>query len=82
VEVRALERAVSSSESALHSTSMGLRAGTRTTLDVLNAQQQVFESKRNLARARYTYVFNRLELQRVAGELDESDVEAVNRWLS
>jgi TolC family type I secretion outer membrane protein len=81
VEVRALERAVFSSESALHSTTKGLEAGTRTTLDVLNAQQQLFESKRDLARARYTYVVSRLELQRIAGDLDESDVESVNRWL-
>ena len=53
----------------------------RINIDVLNAQQQVFQTKRDLARARYDTILNGLRLKSAAGSLTETDVEAVNLLL-
>lgn len=81
-KVRALEEALKSAELALASTEMGVRAGTRNTLDVLNARQQVFSAQRDLGKGRYDYVVARLRLKAAAGTLGEGDIELVNRWLT
>ena len=49
---------------------------------MLNAQQQVIQTRRDLQQARYTYVLNLLRLKAAAGQLTEADIEAVNRALS
>lgn len=81
-KVRALEEALKSAELAFASTEMGIKAGTRNTLDALNARQQVFGTQRDLARARYDYVVGRLKLKAAAGTLGEDDIELVNGWLT
>jgi outer membrane protein len=48
---------------------------------VLNAQQQVFQARRDLQQARYTYLLSTLRLKAAAGTLNEADIEAVNRTL-
>jgi outer membrane protein len=50
-------------------------------VDVLNAQQQVFQTRRDLQSARYTFLINTLRLKAATGTLTETDVEAVNRTL-
>lgn len=80
-QVKALEQAVKSNEVALYSAQKGQEAGTRTSFDVLNAQQLLFTAKRDLAQARYGYVMARLRLRAAAGLLAEEDVELVQRWL-
>ncbi len=80
-QVNALTQAVKSNEVALYSAKKGLEAGTRTSFDVLNAQQLLFTAKRDLALARYQYVLARLKLRGAAGLLDENDIELVQRWL-
>lgn len=80
-QVNALTQAVKSNEVALYSARKGLEAGTRTSFDVLNAQQLLFTAKRDLAQARYQYVLARLKLRGAAGLLDENDIELVQRWL-
>jgi outer membrane protein len=55
--------------------------GVRTSVDVLNAQQQVFQARRDLQQARYTYLVSTLRLKAAAGTLTEADIEAVNRTL-
>jgi len=81
-KVRALEQAVESAGLALASTEMGVRAGTRNTLDVLNARQQAYGAQRDLEKARYDYVVARLGLKAAAGTLGEGDIELVNGWLT
>lgn len=81
-KVRALEEAFNSAGLALASTEMGVKAGTRNTLDVLNARQQVFSAQRDLSKGRYDYVIARLRLKAAAGTLGEGDIELVNRWLT
>jgi len=80
-QVRALEQALISSQSALDSNKLGYEVGVRINIDVLNAQQQLFSTKRDLSRARYDTLVNGLKLKAAAGALSEEDLEAVNRLL-
>ncbi|HXN15902.1 MAG TPA: TolC family outer membrane protein [Usitatibacter sp.] len=80
-QVRALEQALVSTQSQLDSTILGRDVGVRTSVDVLNAQQQVFQTRRDLQQARYNFVLNTLRLKAAAGMLAEADVEEVNRAL-
>ena len=80
-QVGALEQALVSSQSALDSNKLGYEVGVRINIDVLNAQQQLFSTKRDLARARYDTLLNGLRLKAAAGTLTEEDLEAVNRLL-
>jgi len=80
-QVRALEQALVSSQSALDSNKLGYEVGVRINIDVLNAQQQLYSTMRDLDRARYDTLVNGLKLGAAAGTLTEADVEAVNRLL-
>jgi outer membrane protein len=80
-QVRALEAALVSSRSALDSNKLGYEVGVRINIDVLNAQQQVFSTLRDLSRARYDTILNGLRLKSASGTLGEADVEEVNRLL-
>lgn len=80
-QVRALEQALASTQSQLDSTILGRDVGVRTSVDVLNAQQQVFQTRRDLQQARYAFILNALRLKAAAGTLAEADVEQVNRAL-
>ena len=80
-QVRALEAALTSTESQLASTRLGQEVGVRTQVDILNAQQQLFSARRDLAQSKYTYVMSLLRLEAAIGELTEDDLVAVNQWL-
>jgi outer membrane protein len=81
-QVRALEQALASTQSQLDSTILGRDVGVRTSVDVLNAQQQVFQTRRDLQQARYNYLLSTLKLKAAAGVLAESDIDEVNRTLA
>jgi outer membrane protein len=80
--VRALESAEVSANSQLESTRLGYRVGVRINLDVLNAQTQLFNTQRDLKKARYDFLINGLRLQSSAGALSEKDVETLNALLA
>ena len=80
-QIKAYEQALSSSQSQLDSTNLGYEVGVRTSVDVLNAQQQYFSAKRDLLQSRYTYLVNILSLKSAVGLLGETDVESVNQQL-
>jgi len=80
-QVRALEQAQVSTQSQLDSTILGRDVGVRTSVDVLNAQQQVTQTRRDLQQARYNYLMNTLRLKQATGALTETDLEQVNRAL-
>ena len=65
--VRALEQALTSTQSQLDSTILGRDVGVRTSVDVLNAQQQVFQTRRDLQRRATTYLLNTLRLKAAVG---------------
>ncbi len=81
-QVGALEQAMVSSQSALDSNKLGYDVGVRINIDVLNAQQQLFSTQRDLAVARYNTITNHLRLKAAAGSLSEQDLEEVNRVLA
>jgi outer membrane protein len=80
-QVRALEAALVSSQSSFDSTRLGQEVGVRTQIDVLNAQQQLSQTRRDLAQAKYNYILALLRLKSAAGQLTEQDVALVNGWL-
>jgi outer membrane protein len=79
--IKAYEQALNSSQSQLDSTNLGYEVGIRTSVDVLNAQQQYFSAKRDLLQSRYTYLVNILSLKSAVGLLGEADLEGVNQQL-
>jgi outer membrane protein len=81
-QVKALEAAESSSQLALEATQLGYKVGVRVNLDVLNAQTQLFSTKRDLARARYDVLLGSLRLRQAAGQLKPEDVAALNQLLA
>jgi outer membrane protein len=80
-QISALEQALVSSQSALQSNRLGYEVGVRINIDVLNAQQQVFSTRRDLAVARYNTITNFLKLKAAAGALREEDLADVSRAL-
>lgn len=81
-QIGALEQALVSSQSALESNRLGYEVGVRINIDVLNAQQQLYQTRRDLAVARYNLLVNQLKLKAAVGGLREEDIEAVNRALT
>jgi outer membrane protein len=66
---------------SLESTKLGRDVGVRTQVDVLNAQQQVANARRDLARAVYDTIVAQLRLKQAVGRLTEEDLAAVNALL-
>jgi len=79
--VRAFEQALVSAQSAYESNKTGQEVGVRTNLDVLNTQQNVFQTRRDLAQAYFNYLIGVLRLKAAVGTLSEQDLEDVNRRL-
>lgn len=81
-EIEARRLALVSAKAAYEASQVGLEVGTRTVLDVLINQQNLFLAQQNYALAKYNYLQNRLLLDQAAGTLDASDVQDVNRLLT
>ena len=81
LKIAALEQAVRSAETALESNQRSFEAGIRTTLDVLNAEQQKTTALRDLAQARYLYLVSLMRLRSLAGDDRELNVSEANSWL-
>ncbi|MCR2745849.1 TolC family outer membrane protein [Limnobacter parvus] len=80
-QVKALETAVASSALALQSNKTAYEVGIRINVDVLNAQQQLNATQRDLSRAKYTSLINMLELQAVTGQLNAAVLRQINNLL-
>ncbi|MCP1318375.1 TolC family outer membrane protein [Halomonas sp. 707B3] len=80
--VEARQQAIVSNRSALEATRAGYEVGTRNIVDVLNAEQNLYNAIANYAEARYDYVVNLLSLRQQAGLLDVEAIEEVNAWLT
>jgi outer membrane protein, protease secretion system len=76
-KVTALEKAVASGKELMVATEQSIKGGVRINLDLLNAQQQLYTSQRDLAQARYSYLLGLLRLRAAAGTLGDSDVREV-----
>ena len=80
-QVKALEAAEASSKLALEATQLGYKVGVRVNLDVLNAQTQLFQTRRDLDKARYDVLVGGLRLRQAAGRVTPDDVAATDRLL-
>ena len=78
---QALRQALSSSEAQVRSTRRGLEVGLRTRVDVLNAEQQLYATKKDLAASRYETLMAGLKLKAAAGVLTEQDLRALDSLL-
>jgi len=81
-QIKAFEAAESSSALALEATQLGYRVGVRVNLDVLNAQTQLFQTRRDLSKARYDVLVASLKLRQAAGQLKPEDIPSVDRLLA
>ena len=81
-QVTALEAAELSSQSALDANKLGYQVGVRINIDVLNSQSQLFQTKRDLAQARYNVLLGGLRLRQANGSLAADDLRAVNALLA
>jgi len=79
--VKAFEQALVSAESAYQSNVLGQEVGIRTFLDVLNVQQNVYSTRRDLAQAYFNYMIGWLRLKASIGVLTDADLEAINHQL-
>ena len=78
--IKALDAAVKSTETALKSIQAGYRAGTRTNVDVLRAQRELYKAKLDYAASKYEYVANFFQLKNITGNLSEDDIQIINTW--
>ncbi len=81
-QVKALEAAESSTKLALEATQLGYKVGVRVNLDVLNAQTQLYQTQRDLAKGRYDVILGGLKLRQASGQLQPQDVANVNVLLA
>lgn len=81
-QVKALEAAEASSQSALDANKLGYQVGVRINIDVLNAQSQLFQTKRDLAQARYNVLIGGLRLRQANGTLTPEDLLLINSLLT
>jgi TolC family type I secretion outer membrane protein len=81
-KVAALEQAVRSAQQVVISSRRSFEGGSRTLVDVLNAEQQLAAARRDLSQARYVYLISRVRLQALAGGDSASVVSEINGWLN
>ncbi len=81
-QVKAYEAAEASSQSALDANKLGYQVGVRINIDVLNSQSQLYQTKRDLAKARYDVLVGGLKLRQANGTLKVDDLMAVNALLA
>ena len=80
-QIEALDSAVVSGQSAVKGNQVGYSLGIRINIDVLNAEQQLYTSQRDLTKARYETLFQGLKLKAAAGVLSEEDLAVINGML-
>ena len=81
-QVKALEAAEASSQSALDANKLGYQVGVRINIDVLNSQSQLFDTKAKLAKARYDVLVGSLKLRQASGTLKADDLQSINSLLA
>ena len=80
-QIKAFKQAVLSSETALTATRTGYKVGTRTTVDVVTAEQEFFRARRDYSQARYEYILDTLRLKQASGKLSPEDIKQINSLL-
>jgi len=81
-QVKAYEAAEASSQSALDANKLGYQVGVKTNIDVLNSQSQLYQTKRDLTKARHDVLLGQLKLRQAAGTLQADDLQTINALLA
>ncbi|CAN1540881.1 TolC Outer membrane protein [Burkholderiaceae bacterium] len=81
-QVKALEAAEASTQSALDANKLGYSVGVNINIDVLNSQSQLYQTKRDLAKARYDVLVGNLKLRQASGTLTPQDLQPINALLT
>ncbi|MOA13464.1 Outer membrane protein TolC precursor [compost metagenome] len=81
-QVQARRQTIVSSQSALEATQIGYQVGTRSIVDVLDAQRRLYGAVRDYNNARYDYILDNLRLKQAAGTLSPADLEDLSRYLN
>jgi outer membrane protein len=81
-QVKAYEAAEASTQSALDANKLGYSVGVNINIDVLNSQSQLYQTKRDLAKARYDVLVGNLKLRQAAGTLTPQDLQDINQLLA
>lgn len=79
--VESLNSVIASAQKALEANQVGFEAGTRTMLDVLVTQKNLFKAKRDFSHARYDYLIYSVKLKQASSDLTQNDIEQINRLL-
>ncbi|MEW7979348.1 MAG: TolC family outer membrane protein [Candidatus Sedimenticola endophacoides] len=79
--VEALKASTVSAQSALEATEAGFEVGTRTMVDVLTAQRDLYRAKSNYSSVRFNYILSGLRLKQAVGTLSAEDLDRINEWL-
>lgn len=79
--VQARKQAIVSNQSALEATQSGYEVGTRNLVEVLLAQRNLYQARRDYSNALYDYVIDTIKLREVAGMLTPADVQEIDKWL-
>jgi len=80
-QVQALEAAEASSQAALDANKLVYQVGVRINIDVLNSQSQLYQTKRDLSKARYDVLLGQLKLRQASGTLKAEDLQSINALL-
>ena len=80
-QVKALKTTTESGELAVEAAEAGLEVGTRTMVDVLTIQRNLYKAKSDYARSRYDYLINGIKLKQAAGSLSDQDLQQINQYL-
>lgn len=80
-QVKALGTTTKSAELAVEAAEAGFEVGTRTMVDVLAIQRNLYKVKSDYARSRYDYLINGIKLKNAAGSLSELDLQQINQYL-
>ena len=78
--INALKTAVKSTETALKSIKAGYKAGTRTNVDILRSQRELYKARLEYSASKYAYVANYFQLKNITGNLSKDDVQIINSW--
>jgi len=81
-QVKAYEAAEASTQSALDANKLGYSVGVNINIDVLNSQSQLYQTKRDLAKARYDVLVGTLKLRQATGTLTPQDLDPINQLLA
>lgn len=80
--IKAAERALTSASKSREAMQTGLKYGVETVADLLRAQQVEYKAKRELARAKYDYIINRVRFLKEIGSVNEENLQEINSWLN